>query len=97
MKIVYQSDGPTKIMNFEAWTFHFKHTAPKKLAASEMGGLLINALQFLGKDHVTPEMRAKLSRRFTDGQKQQLLEDARYAPDWIHGVIRSICQEREEP
>ena len=91
MKIVYQSDGPTKMMNFEAWTLHFKHTAPKKLAASEMSGLLINALQFLGKEHVTPEMLAKLKRRFTDEQKEQLLEDARYGPDWIHGIIRSIC------
>jgi hypothetical protein len=96
MKIVYQSDGPTKVMNFESWTLHFKHTAPKKMAAGELGGLLINALQFLGKDHVTPVVIGKLRRRFTDEQKEQLLEDAKYGPDWIHQVIRSLCLGSED-
>lgn len=95
MKVVYQSDGPTKSMTFGKRTITFKHTAPKKLAASEMGGLVINALQYLGKEEVTPTIRAQLAGRFTKAQKRELLADARYAPDWIHEEIQAICRENQ--
>lgn len=95
MKVMYQSDGPTKSMTFGKRTITFKHTAPKKLAASEMGGLVINALQYLGNEDVTPAIRAQLVGRFTKAQKRQLLADARYAPDWIHEEIQAICRENE--
>ncbi len=93
MKIVYLSDGPTKEMTFESRTIYFKKTAPKKLAASELGGLLINAFQYLGKSQITTEIIAKLNRRFDAEQKRQLLEDARFAPDWIYEAIKEICVE----
>ena len=93
MKMVYLSDGPTKEMTFEKRTIYFKKTAPKKLAASELGGLLINAFQYLGKNQVTTEVIAGLNRRFDAEQKRQLLEDARFAPDWVYEAIKKICAE----
>lgn len=90
---VYLSDGPTKEMQFENRTLTFKKTSPKKLAAGELGGLLINALKELGKARVTPELIAKLRKRFDDRQKKELLADARLGPDWIFEVIREICRE----
>jgi len=93
MRLEYQSDGPTKDMTFGNRTIYFKRTAPKKLAASELGGLLINALNYLGKDNVTPEIIAKLGRRFDGKQKRQLLEDARFGSDWIFETIHQICNE----
>jgi hypothetical protein len=93
VQAVYLSDGPTKEMQFENRTITFKKTSPKKLAAGELGGLLINALKELGKDRVTPELIAKLRKRFNDRQKEELLSDARLGPDWIFEVIRTICSE----
>ncbi len=93
MRIVYLSDGPTKEMIFENRTIYFKKTAPKKLAASELGGLLINAFQYLGKNHVTAEIIAKLNRRFDAGQRRQLFKDAQFAPDWVYEAIKKICAE----
>lgn len=90
---VYLSDGPTKEMQFENRTLTFKKTSPKKLAAGELGGLLINALKELGKERVTPELISKLRKRFDDQQKKELLADARLGPDWIFEVIRKICSE----
>lgn len=88
---VYLSDGPTKGMQFENRTLTFKKTSPKKLAAGELGGLLINALKDFGKDRVTPELIAKLQKQFDDRQKRELLADTRLGPDWIFEVIRKIC------
>lgn len=91
MKMVYQSDGPSKEMTFGSRTIYFKKTSPKKLAASELGGLLINALKYLGKARVTSKVMSKLSNRFDEFQKRQLLEDARFGADWIFEVIQRIC------
>lgn len=91
MKIVYQSDGPTKSMEFGKRTLYFKRTAPKDMPANELSGMVINALKYLGKEHVTPDIIAKLGGRFDEKQKKQLLEDARFGTDWIFEVIRKIC------
>ena len=93
MKVVYLSDGPTKAMTFENRTIYFKKTAPKKLAASELGALLINAFQYLGKTQITTEVIAGLNRCFDAEQKRQLLEDAQFAPDWVYEAIKKICAE----
>ena len=93
MRVEYQSDGPTKDMTFGNRTIYFKRTAPKKLAASELGGLLINALNYLGKKNVTQEIIAKLRVRFDIKQKRQLLKDARFGSDWVFEVIQQICSE----
>jgi len=93
MRVEYQSDGPTKAMTFGNRTIYFKRTSPKKLAASELGGLLINALNCLGNKNVTLEIIAKLRSRFDVKQKRQLLEDARFGSDWVFEVIRQICNE----
>ena len=95
MKTLFLSDGPTKSMSFGSRTISFKHTAPKKLAAGELGGLVIQALTYLGKDQLTEEIRTQLAGRFTGAQKRELLADAGYAPDWIHEEIQSICTEGE--
>ena len=93
MRMIYQSDGPSKEMSFGNRTIYFKKTSPKKLLASEMGGLLINALKYLGKDNVTSKTISKLGRHFNDKQKQQLLNDARFGPDWVYETIRKICSQ----
>lgn len=93
MKIVYQSDGPTKSMEFGNGTICFKKTAPKDMAADEMSGLVINALKYLGRDSVPPEVIAKLSRRFDRKQKKRLLKEAQFRTDWVFEVIQKICND----
>lgn len=93
VKMVYHSDGPSKEMTFGNRTVYFEKTSPKKLAASELGGLLINALKYLGKEQVTSEIMTQLNRRFDETQKRQLLEDARFGTDWMFEVIQNICNE----
>ena len=93
MKLIYQSDGPSREMSFGNRTIYFKKTSPKKLLASEMGGLLINALKYLGKDNVTSKTVSKLGHHFSEKQKQQLLNDARFGSDWVCETIQKICSQ----
>ena len=94
MKIVYQSDGPTKRMEFGTRTITFKQTAPKNMAPSELSGMVINALKYLGKDQVTPNVIARLSRHFDGKQKRQLLKEAQFSTDWVFEVIQKICEKK---
>ena len=51
------------------------------MAASELSGLVVNALKYLGRGYVTPEVITKLRDRLDASQKKQLLKDARFATD----------------
>lgn len=93
MKMVYQSDGPTKQMDIGGWTLFFKKSAPKDMASTELSGLVINALKYLGKETITEKIIDKLRTRFDEKQKRKLLEDARFGTDWIFEVIQKICRE----
>lgn len=93
MKIAYQSDGSSKNMEFGNHTIYFKHTAPRNMAPNELSGLVVNALNYLGKEHVTPEVVARPRRRFDAKQKKQLLKGARFSTDWIFETIQTICAE----
>lgn len=95
MKIAYKSDGPTKMMNVGSSTIYFKKTAPKDMASNELSGLVINALKYLGKESVTPEIISKLRAHFSESQKEQLWADARFGTDWVFEVIQKICQRGE--
>jgi hypothetical protein len=69
-----------------------KHTTPKQMAtAGRTSGTVIQALRWLGKRHVTPHTIAALRRRLSDADRQQLLQDIRYAPAWIADVMRSVA------
>lgn len=93
MKIVYQSDGPTKQMGFSGWTIRFKQTAPKDMASDELSGLVINALKYLGKENVTEQVINKLCNRFDEKQKRKLLKAVQFGTDWIVETIQKICRE----
>lgn len=94
MKIAYQSDGPTKNMEFGKRTIYFKKTAPKDMASDELSGLVINALKYLGKNYVTPDLIKKLRQRFDPRQKTRLLEEAQFGTDWIFEAIQKICEKK---
>jgi len=63
--------------------------------AGRTSGTVIQALRWLGKRHVTPDTIAALRRRLSDADRQQLLQDIRYAPAWIAGVMRDVASSRE--
>ncbi|HEY4477786.1 MAG TPA: DUF6088 family protein [Candidatus Paceibacterota bacterium] len=49
-KFIYLSNGPTKQTKVGKRTIHFKHARPKEIYAdSEISGLIVQALRFLGK------------------------------------------------
>jgi len=94
-QIVYLSSGPTKTIRIGTRDVVFRNARPKAFTAkSELGALVIQALRFLGKDHVDAEARQRLSRVMSEGELKKVLRDTRYAATWIHEVVRNIAEER---
>lgn len=92
-KIVFLTDGSNRIVQVKNQQIVLKRTTPKNMAtAGKISGVVIQALRYLGKDHIDDKAISVLKKRLTDDDKQQLLRDFRYAPAWI-GLIFKQLQE----
>jgi hypothetical protein len=73
-------------------TIQLKRTTPRNMAAAGyLSGLLIQALRYLGKEHITPERIAHLKRTLPADQRQTLIRDIKLAPAWMHPILRKLA------
>ena len=92
-KITYLSDGPNRKFELGKQTIHFKHARPKEMRTEgALSSLVVQALRFLGKQEVGPEVIGRLRNRLSPADKRRLLRDARYSTDWIFAVAQRIAE-----
>lgn len=95
VRAVYLTDGRSRTVGVGRRQIVLKHTTPKQMTtAGRISGTVIQALRWLGQDHVTPAIISTLRRRLTDADRQQLLDDVRHAPAWIAEVMRRVADVR---
>ncbi|TWW11756.1 hypothetical protein E3A20_04350 [Planctomyces bekefii] len=91
-RIVFLTDGPTRVVKVGPTTIHLRRTTPKNMeTAGRLSGILIQALRELGQDHVTPARITHLKRTIPAGERQKLLKDIRLAPAWMHPIFRDLA------
>ncbi len=89
---VYLTDGRTRKVRVGNLSFTVKHVAPKELPlGSPISAAVFQALRYLGRDAVGPEVVGRLRRTLNGKQRAALLKDARYATDWIADVVREVA------
>lgn len=97
MKVVFLTDGPSKRVQVGGKTIILKHKSTRDMAtAGRLSGLVIQALRYLGQQHVDDQKVAVLRWRLRPEDKRSLLQDVRLAPAWIGKVIRQVATEQEE-
>ncbi len=90
-KVVYLTEGLSRKIRVGKRDIIFKTTTPKNIAtAGTFAGLVIQALKYLGKDHVKAATIAKLKRRLGKEEIASLKKYQRYAPAWIQKVIQNL-------
>ncbi len=95
-KVVFLTDGTNRKIKVGNQEIILRRTTPKNMAtAGRVSGLVIQALRYLGKDHVDDAMIDTLTRRLSPDDRRQLIEDIRYAPAWIGAIFRRLT-ERED-
>lgn len=90
-KIVFLTDGANRIVQVKNQQIILKRTTPKNMAtAGKVSGLVIQALRYLGKNHIDDKVIGILKKRLTGQDKRQLTYDLRYTPAWIGSIFKQL-------
>jgi hypothetical protein len=96
-KIVYLSNGTSRTYQVGKQTIAFQRVSPKDLLPkSGPSTLVVQAIRYLGQDHVDDSVVGQLQDRLSPAERKALLRDARYSADWIYEVIKRIAADRED-
>lgn len=90
-KVVYLTDGRSRTVQVGNRQIVLQHREPKNLATvGNISGLVIQALKYLGQNHVDDQIIEQLDRRLSRTDREQLLKDIHYAPEWISEIIKRL-------
>lgn len=90
-KIVFLTDGANRLVQVKNQQIALKRTTPKNMAtAGKISGMVIQALRYLGKDHIDEKVFVILKKKLTSDDKRQLMRDLRYAPAWIGSIFKTL-------
>lgn len=91
-KIVFLTSGRARKVKLGKLVIELRPTTPRKVsAAGRPSGLVIAALLYLGKAHITPERIAHLRGSLSAEDRQRILSDLSSAPSWLHPYLRVIA------
>lgn len=97
-RVVFLTDGKARKIRYGNQTVELRHASPRMMAAAgRTTGLVIAALRYIGKDHITPERVAHLHKLLSPGDRRRLLEDLKLAPAWMHPHFKAIAGEEDAP
>lgn len=92
-KAVFLTDGASRTVRIGPMTIQLRRTTPKNMAtAGRLSGLLIQAFRHLGREHITAERIAHLTRTLPAEQRQGVLKDLKLAPAWMHPILRELAE-----
>ncbi len=93
-KVVFLTDALSRTVQIGTMEIQLRHTTPQNMAtAGRLSGLIVQALRHLGKDHVTPDRIAHLKRTLPGDQRQALIRDIKFAPAWMHPILRALAED----
>lgn len=96
MKVVFLTDGPSRRVKVGTREIILKRTTPRNMAATgRTSGLVIEALRYLGKDHITPDRITTLRSLLSSADRKRLLADLSLAPAWMHAMLRAVAEGAE--
>lgn len=91
-KVVFLTDGPSRVVRVGSMTVQLRRTTPRNMAAAgRSSGLVIQALRYLGPEHVTPARIARLRRTLPVDVRDALLKDLTVAPTWMHRTLKELA------
>ncbi len=92
-KIVFLTDGPTRLVKIGRQEIRFRRTTPRNLETSgRLSGTVIQALRHVGKDNITPERMTTLRTVVKDADRKSLLNDSQCASAWMRPQLRAIAE-----
>jgi len=93
MKVVYLTDGAARTVKVGKRTISFKKTSPKNLLTQgEISSLVIQALKTIGQNNIDNETIKKILGILKNEQQENIKNDAKLSPAWIHKILKQSIQ-----
>lgn len=97
MRVVYLTDGSPRKVSLGKASILFKKAAPKKLLLEGIySGLIIRALEEIGKDNFNDEIKSKIKPVLAREDRVKLNHDLQLTNEWIRNILISIKTELDD-
>lgn len=94
VKVIFLTDGPKRHVRIGQREIILQHTTPRNMAAAgSKSGTFIQALRYLGKEHVDEKVLSILKRQIKPEDHRQILKNLQYAPSWVADILRSLIKQ----
>jgi hypothetical protein len=93
-ELIYLTDGEPRNIKIGNQRLIFKSTTAKKLSLSDTtSGLLVLALDELGKDQVTEKLTSQITEKLKSIDQKAWLKDLQLATGWIYNLLIKLHQQ----
>lgn len=93
-RVVFLTNGASRTVMVGNQEIQFRRTSQKFMStAGKISGTVIQALRYIGKEHVDPETLVRLGSKLTVKDKLILREDSSLAPLWISRIMLDLAKE----
>lgn len=91
-RYVYISSGPSKKYDLLGSVLEFRHQkAQQTVFQYPKSALLVQSIQSLGKNGVTPEIIEAIGNKFEQKELSKIIKDTNSVSGWIHDQIIAIA------
>lgn len=92
-RVIFLTEGPSRKVKIGSQKIIFKKTTKKIMSSAQTReGLLIQALKYLGKDHMDKTVRSQVLKFLKDSSVDKIRENMKYAPAWIRTLVYEIME-----
>lgn len=93
-KITYYTNGRTRTLNLGPYTVKLLNRGPKTMGVrGRTAPLVFQALRYLGREGVTPEVIERLRSTLSERDKAELKRNLHHATAWVKDVVQQIVNE----
>lgn len=93
-KYVYYTNGRTQRVRLGGVNVQFLNRGPKTMdVKGELAAHVFQALRYLGKSGVTPDVIAHAQRLMRPQDRRDIQRSMKMAPAWMKPVLEQICRE----
>jgi hypothetical protein len=91
-KVVFLTDGKPRKLSVGKLTIELRKAAPRHmLLAGKESGVVIQALRYLGADHIDTRAVQKLADSLPANVKRELIRNLSAAPAWMRPFLKDIA------
>ncbi|MFI5401494.1 MAG: DUF6088 family protein [Planctomycetota bacterium] len=92
-RLAYLTDGPTRAIRVGSRMIEFRHASPRTLTgAGTAAGVVIQALRYLGRSGVTPEVVARVREALRHDDRSAVQRYVSRAPAWMRPPLLAIAR-----